>query len=113
MWSIGPGQADGNLRDASANWPNQIFAVHSRRLALKSRDRLLALDPSNRLRELLRILEQDFVGMEDLAAEFQWDEWPVPILLAGGKVELRLLRDLKQQTELIVAPRLKPCHLRH
>ena len=101
---LGPSRR--SLRDSSDEWPNQVFIAHSRRVALRARDRLLALSPLERFKDILRTLEQEFVSIEDFASGFEWDEWPVPVLLHGGNCEVRLLRDLKAHNQLVAAPRI-------
>ena len=95
-----------SLRDSANDWPNKIFAAHAQKLAQESRIYLLGLEPTKRLNELLRILEHDFVSLKDFAAAFEWEEWPVPVLLEGGNVDVRLLRDLRTKDRLVQAPNI-------
>lgn len=88
------------------DWAEHILEIHSYRMSMQVRDELLALRPHLRLLRIMELSTQDFVSLDVLTNVLGQDDWPVPLLLKGGLVEVKTFREIKYEPILMEAPRL-------
>jgi len=76
------------------HWASPILQAHARHVSEAALEGLLALDPSERLYHLARLVAFDKIEADHLWQIFPRGRWPVPFLEAGGRLTVLELQQV-------------------